>query len=181
MAEDNLPTRTLTPKQERFVNEYMIDLNGTQAAIRAGYSTQTAQEQGSRLLSNVMVASVIAERQAELAAKAAVTQEYVLTSLKDVVSKAMQAEPVFDKFGNPTGEFVFDSKGAVAALQLLGKHRGMFVDKKEILLTNNFDVSKLSTEEIRAELNKQRKIAELALNTIDVTVEDDSNLDNEDD
>ena len=45
----------LTPKQQRFVDEYLIDLNATQAAIRAGYSPKTAQEQSSRLLSNVMV------------------------------------------------------------------------------------------------------------------------------
>lgn len=45
----------LTPKQARFCEEYMIDLNGTQAAIRAGYSPKTAQEQASRLLSNVIV------------------------------------------------------------------------------------------------------------------------------
>lgn len=45
----------LTRKQQRFVDEYLIDLNATQAAIRAGYSEKTAQEQSSRLLSNVMV------------------------------------------------------------------------------------------------------------------------------
>ena len=57
----------LTPKQQRFVEEYLVDLNGTQAAIRAGYSAKTAQEQSSRLLSNVMVRNAIsAERQVQL-------------------------------------------------------------------------------------------------------------------
>ena len=51
--------KTLTTKQRLFVDEYIIDFNGTQAAIRAGYSTRTAQEQSSRLLSNVMVAEAI--------------------------------------------------------------------------------------------------------------------------
>ena len=50
----------LTQKQRLFVDEYLIDLNGTQAAIRAGYSATTAQEQSSRLLSNVMVQAGIA-------------------------------------------------------------------------------------------------------------------------
>ena len=55
---------TLTPKQQRFVEEYTIDSNATQAAIRAGYSERTAQQQGSRLLLNV-VGVAIAECQAE--------------------------------------------------------------------------------------------------------------------
>ena len=46
---------SLTPKQQRFCEEYLIDLNGTQAAIRAGYSEKTAEVQGSRLLSNAKV------------------------------------------------------------------------------------------------------------------------------
>ena len=45
--------RQLSEQRQRFVDEYLIDLNGTQAAIRAGYSVKTAQEQASRLLSNV--------------------------------------------------------------------------------------------------------------------------------
>ncbi|MGE9266402.1 terminase small subunit, partial [Escherichia coli] len=51
----------LSEKQRRFVAEYLIDLNGTQAAIRAGYSAKTAQEQSSRLLSNVMIAHAISD------------------------------------------------------------------------------------------------------------------------
>ena len=45
----------MTTKQQRFVEEYLIDLNATQAAIRAGYSAKTANEQGARLLANVSV------------------------------------------------------------------------------------------------------------------------------
>lgn len=53
----------LTPRQQRFVSEYLVDLNATQAAIRAGYSAKTAKAQGSRLLTNVDVQASIAERQ----------------------------------------------------------------------------------------------------------------------
>lgn len=49
----------LNPKQQRFVDEYLKDLNGTQAAIRAGYSARTAQEQSSRLLSKAIVAAAV--------------------------------------------------------------------------------------------------------------------------
>jgi phage terminase small subunit len=56
----------LTDKQRAFVYEYMKDRNATQAAIRAGYSPNSAQEQGSRLLSNAMVAEFLAQQEAEL-------------------------------------------------------------------------------------------------------------------
>ena len=55
----------LTEKQQRFVDEYLIDLNATQAAIRAGYSAKTAQEQGSQNLSKLMVQQAIAEQMAD--------------------------------------------------------------------------------------------------------------------
>jgi phage terminase small subunit len=71
-------TDTLTPKQQRFVEEYLIDLNATQAAIRAGYSDKTACEQGSRLLTNVKVSKAIAEAQKKLSELAEITQDMVL-------------------------------------------------------------------------------------------------------
>lgn len=57
----------LTPKQQRFVSEYAVDLNATQAAIRAGYSEHTAKQQGSRLLSNVDVRQALAPTQQKTA------------------------------------------------------------------------------------------------------------------
>ena len=60
---------TLTPKQERFVQEYLVDLNATQAAIRVGYRKKTTTEQASRLLTNVKVSEAIAKEQHALAEK----------------------------------------------------------------------------------------------------------------
>ena len=68
---------TLTPKQERFVAEYLIDLNATQAAIRAGYSAKTAQEQSSRLLSNVIVQRAVEAGRQKTAEKLEITREMV--------------------------------------------------------------------------------------------------------
>jgi phage terminase small subunit len=68
----------LTPKQEQFVAEYLIDLNGTQAAIRAGYSQKTANEQAARLLANVSVSKLISERRKEHQANTGITAERVL-------------------------------------------------------------------------------------------------------
>ncbi|EPH7225928.1 terminase small subunit [Enterobacter asburiae] len=74
----------LTDKQELFAREYLKDLNGTQAAIRAGYSEKTAQEQASRLLSNVMVQDRIAELKAERNEQIGVDAAYVLRRLTEI-------------------------------------------------------------------------------------------------
>lgn len=71
----------LTEQQKRFVDEYLIDLNAKQAAIRAGYSLKTAQEQSSRLLSNVKVQAAIREAIATRSERTQVTQDDVLKEL----------------------------------------------------------------------------------------------------
>jgi phage terminase small subunit len=71
----------LTPKQERFCEEYLIDLNATQAAFRAGYSAKTANEQGARLLANVSVASKIDELKKARAEVTGITAERVLKEI----------------------------------------------------------------------------------------------------
>lgn len=68
----------LEPRQQRFVDEYLVDLNATQAAIRAGYSKKTAQPASSRLLSHVIIADAIAAKRAKLAEKFEVTRDQVL-------------------------------------------------------------------------------------------------------
>lgn len=71
----------LNEKQKRFVGEYLIDLNATQAAIRAGYSAKTAHVQGSRLLSDARIAAEIAKRQTKVADKLEITAERVIREL----------------------------------------------------------------------------------------------------
>lgn len=71
----------LTPKQARFVVEYLIDLNATQAASRAGYSRRTANEQGARLLAKVSVAAAIQAAQAKRSERTEITADRVLTEL----------------------------------------------------------------------------------------------------
>ncbi len=74
-------TDLMNPKQTRFVQEYLIDLNATQAAIRAGYSKKTAQMQSSRLLSKGMIQAAVAEGQATIAEKLEITVESVAREL----------------------------------------------------------------------------------------------------
>lgn len=132
MAKD--PTTGLTPKQERFCQEYVIDHNGTQAAIRAGYSEDTAGSQAYDLLQKPEISARVKELDQTAAEKLGLTAEWVLSNLKTVVEKANQAVEVqkFDPTTRQmvgTGEYVFDSKGANRALELIGKHLGILTDK----------------------------------------------------
>ena len=79
----------LNPRQARFVEEYLIDLNATQAAIRAGYSARTANEQGSRLLANASVADAVARAKAERSARIGLTADRVLEELAAVAFARM--------------------------------------------------------------------------------------------
>ena len=121
----------LTKKQETFAKEYLIDLNCTQAAIRAGYSEKTAYSIGSRLLKNVEILSLIEELREERAKQLNLDAYWVLKRLKEISDKSMQAEPVYQwdyeaQSMVPTGEFKFDSTGANKSTELIGKHLGMF-------------------------------------------------------
>ncbi len=102
---------SLTPKQGRFVAEYLIDLNATQAAIRAGYSEKTAQQQGSRLLLNVLVQEAIAKGREKTAAKLEITKERIVEELAkigfsnmlDYMRAGTDGDPYLD-FSNLTRE-----------------------------------------------------------------------------
>ncbi|KQM18391.1 terminase small subunit [Novosphingobium sp. Leaf2] len=72
---------SLTPKQQTFVDEYLIDLNGTQAAIRAGYSAKTATSQAERLLRNVDVQSAVCAQKAARSEKTGIDAAWVLARL----------------------------------------------------------------------------------------------------
>ncbi len=106
----------LTPKQQRFVEEYLIDLNATQSAIRAGYSAKTAQEIGSENLSKPMVAKAITEAQEKLSNKAQVTVEMVVQGLLKEAQDYAEGST---------------QSARVSAWAHLGKHLGMFKDKIE--------------------------------------------------
>lgn len=124
--------RKLTPKQKLFVEEYLCDLNASAAAKRAGYSEKRAGEIGYQLLQKTTIQAAIDEAQKQRAARTEITQDWVLTRLKEVAERCMQHEEVLDREGNPTGEYRFEHTGANKALELIGKHLAMFTDKKEI-------------------------------------------------
>ena len=125
----------LTDKQTAFVREYLVDLNATQAAIRAGYSERTASRIGPQLFGKTWVREAIEKAQAKRARRVEVTQDYVLSNLVEVVERTMQRAPVLDRKGEQVTDeegravWTFDAKGANRALELLGKHLGIFTDK----------------------------------------------------
>lgn len=125
----------LSAKQQRFCEEYLIDLNATQAAIRAGYSQKTANRIASENLSKLDIQEYIQERQQALSDKLNLSQEWVLERLKSISDRCMQAEAVLvwvDGEQVPSGEFKFDSSGANKATELIGKHLGMFPTKVDM-------------------------------------------------
>lgn len=73
----------LTPQQARFVEEYLLDLNATQAATRAGYSEKTAKAQGSRLLTNVDVQAALSAAQAKRSKRTQIDADWVLSRLAE--------------------------------------------------------------------------------------------------
>lgn len=84
MAKTATKAVELTARQSRFVDEYLLDLNATQAAIRAGYSEKTAESQGARLLRNVKVQSAITERKEARSNRTGVDSDYVLHRLVEI-------------------------------------------------------------------------------------------------
>jgi len=103
-----------TTKQQRFIDEYLIDFNATQAAIRAGYSQDTAKQQGSRLLSNVDVRAAIDTAIRERSSRALLSQDAVLCGLLE--------EARYNGEGS-------SHSARVSAWAHIGKHLGMFVDR----------------------------------------------------
>ena len=104
---------SLTPKQQRFVEEYLVDLNATQAAIRAGYSETTARQQGCENLTKPNIQDAIAEAMQERSERTELSQDWVLSELQNVRAAAMKA-------GNLAA--------ANKSLELLGRHLRMFTD-----------------------------------------------------
>lgn len=122
--------KKLTPKQSLFVKEYLVDLNATQAALRAGYGEKNAKQQGTENLAKPIIQEAIQKQIKKREEKTELNAEWVLKKLEKIALRCMQEEEVITKDG-PTGEFKFDSSGANKAIELIGKHLKMFTDKVE--------------------------------------------------
>lgn len=124
----------MTAKQQRFCDEYLIDLNATQAAIRAGYSPKTAGVIGTENLKKTMIKEYIEKRMAEKEKELIADQDEVLKYLTSVLRGQSQAEVVVvEGTGDGCSEAravtkAPDEKERLKAAELLGKRYGLYTD-----------------------------------------------------
>lgn len=149
----------LTEKQQRFIDEYLIDLNATQAAIRAGYSVKTAKDIGCQNLAKLNIQQAISEKMAERSKRTGVNQDRIVLELAKIAfvnaADVIDSDDATIKAGAtaddtaaiqsvkvkviPTkeGEGVereIRLNDKLKALELLGKHLGMWNDKLDVNL-----------------------------------------------
>lgn len=127
----------MTAKQQRFCDEYLIDLNATQAAIRAGYSRKTARQAGAENMTKPVIKEYIKARMDEKESELIADQDEVLKYLTSVMrgqsrSKVVVVENVGD-FTSQAREMekAPDEKERLKAAELLGKRYGLYTDKVE--------------------------------------------------
>ena len=123
----------LTAKQQRFCDEYLIDLNATQAAIRAGYSKKTAYSIGVENLKKPELKKYIEDRMAEKEAALIADQDEVLKYLTSVMRGKSAAHVLArDEVGaDRVIEKPPDEKERLRAAELLGKRYGLYTDRVE--------------------------------------------------
>ena len=132
----------LTPKQQRFVDEYLIDLNATQAAIRAGYSRNCAGQIGEENLKKPVIIAAVAKAKRERSEATKIDAEWVLRQAVELHGRCMQEirpalnpktrKQLKDDDGNAL--FTFNAAAASRALELIGKHTEVaaFKDRLEV-------------------------------------------------
>jgi len=154
------------PRYERFAQGLAEGKPAYQAYIDAGFAKAGAAQSASRLLKSQRagirerVAETLQEREqidaegTKLAIeRTAIDKEWVIERLRENVERAMQARPVLDRAGNPTGSYVYNGAAANRALELLGKELGMFVEKRENKVVDEFD--SMTDEQVSAWLDER--------------------------
>lgn len=150
---DTPPTKgkgsRLGAKQERFIEEYMVDLNAAAAVLRAGYKCARNQHRlGAELLRHPLIAAEVKKRTDERRERRELTADYVLDKLVTIVEQT--------ESGNPAA--------ALRGLELLGKHLGLYKDRTEI---SGPDGGAIETEQrVREDVNDfTSRISSLAKRT----------------
>lgn len=129
--------KRMTAKQRRFCDEYLVDLNGTQAAIRAGYSKKNADNMASENLRKPYIRECIDQRMAEKESELIATQDEVLRYLTSVLRGESQSEVVVvEGIGEGCSmakklNKAPEEKERLKAAELLGKRYGLYTDKVE--------------------------------------------------
>ena len=140
---DGKEVTDLTPRQNRFVSEYLIDLNATQAAIRAGYAPGSARQHACRLLARDNIKKAVSMAMAKRQARTELTADEVIEDLRELRDICMGRKPVkvmtiVKNAREGTAEPVevegvmFEPASANRALELLGKHMKLFTDRMDM-------------------------------------------------
>lgn len=139
-----MSTKPLTPKQQRFVDEYLIDLNATQAAIRAGYAPGSASVTGSQLLANPKIATEVAEAKKVRSERTEITADWVLQQAVEVYRRVVQeVRPALDRAGHQLHDeggaplYKFDASAALRALELVGRHVEVGAFEERVTVTHD--------------------------------------------
>jgi phage terminase small subunit len=152
--------RLLSVKQKRFVEELDQDGNGTQAAIRSGFTpgknNKSAAVAASRMLRNDKVLAYRHARAREIYKNLGISRETVSTKLIGIYNRCMQAEPYLEWDSEEhayvqKGQFIFDAKNALKALELIGDSQGMFIQKT---VNENYN---MTVEEYLSKMDKSGK------------------------
>ena len=134
----------MTDKQKAFVQEYLIDLNATQAAIRAGYSRKNASRIAIELLNKTHVSKALGAAMKKRQERTEITQDMIVREL---------AKVAFAKYDEDNVQIgLIKTSDKIKALELLGKHLGMFTDKVELSGEVNTNADKL--DKILEQLNE---------------------------
>lgn len=156
------PVTGLTPAEARFVEQWLADgkTNGA-AAYQKLYpkaNSNTASREAKRILDRTKVQAYLAKieerAQAIVVKKVAIDRAWVLDRLVEISDRCMQAVPMLDDDGKPTGMYTFQANGANRATELIGKEFGMFVDRKEVGRPGDFD--KRTDEEILRSIRERQ-------------------------
>ena len=149
--------KLLNERQKKFVKEYLVDYNATQAAIRAGYTAHCAGVAGHQLLKNPKIIEAFQLARNKQYKRAELSVAYIIEGLQEVAERSLQRTPVMmrdpedgrrfiqkteevlheDGTITEAGVWEFDSMGANKAFELLGKHKGAFPDKHIFSGPNN--------------------------------------------
>lgn len=135
--------KALTPKQQRFVDEYLIDLNATQAYIRAGYSARgnVAEVNAARLLRNAQVQAAITEKMKNREKRTEITQDRVLQEYAKIAF--FDPRKLFDENGQPKpiSELDADTAAVIAGLDVLEEFEGSGEDRHFVGYTKKYKIA----------------------------------------
>ena len=137
----------LNAKQQRFVAEYLVDLNGSKAAIRAGYSNKTSRQIATELLSKPHISEAVAMAMSERSQRTEINADWVLNQAVMLHQRCMQEikpalnpntrKQVYDDDGNAM--FTFNAAGASRSLEIIGKHVGIGAFNEKVSLKVDAD------------------------------------------